>query len=185
MSRPAEGAGGFPHREKPPRATTEIFHFSALAPRGRAHHKEVNVAPADSKRRKPAITISKSDHETLARLADAIAERNPAVAEELTAELDRARVVADASMRDDVVRMGSTLRYVTDTGENRTVTLVFPAEADISAGRVSILTPIGAALIGLSPGQSIDWEARDGRVHRLTVESVERPASTDGLQQAS
>jgi regulator of nucleoside diphosphate kinase len=107
------------------------------------------------------------------------------VAEELTAELDRARVVADASMRDDVVRMGSTLSYATDTGETRTVTLVFPAEADISAGRVSILTPIGAALIGLSPGQSIDWEARDGRVHRLTVESVEWPAGAGGLQQAS
>jgi regulator of nucleoside diphosphate kinase len=184
MSRPAEGAD-FPTGKRPPKRQPEFFIFSALAPRGRTHHKEGNVAPADSKRRKPAITISRSDHETLARLADAIAERNPAVAEELTAELDRARVVADASMRDDVVRMGSTLSYATDTGETRTVTLVFPAEADISAGRVSILTPIGAALIGLSPGQSIDWEARDGRVHRLTVESVERPAGAGGLQQAS
>lgn len=143
------------------------------------------MATASSRQRKPAITISRTDHETLARLADAIAERNPAVAEELLAELDRARVVADASMRADVVRMGSTLRYVTDAGEDRTVTLVFPAEADISAGRVSILTPIGAALIGLSPGQSIDWESRDGRVHRLTVEGVEPPGSNGGLQQAS
>lgn len=143
------------------------------------------MAPAHNKRRKPAITISRSDHEALVRLADSIAERNPAVFEELTAELDRARVVTDNHLREDVVRMGSTLRYVTDSGEDRTVTLVFPAEADISAGKVSILTPIGAALIGLSAGQSIDWEARDGRIHRLTVESVEPLHREAGLQQAS
>jgi regulator of nucleoside diphosphate kinase len=143
------------------------------------------MAPAHNKRRKPAITISRSDHEALVRLADSIAERNPAVFEELTAELDRARVVTDNHLREDVVRMGSTLRYMTDSGEDRTVTLVFPAEADISAGKVSILTPIGAALIGLSAGQSIDWEARDGRIHRLTVESVEPHRSDAGLQQAS
>jgi regulator of nucleoside diphosphate kinase len=140
---------------------------------------------ATSKRRKPAITISRSDHDTLARLANAVAERNPAVSEELLSELDRARVVADGNMRGDFVRMGSTLRYVTDSGEDRTVTLVFPAEADIAAGKVSILTPIGAALIGLSAGQSMDWESRDGRLHRLTVQHVQQPGSDAGLRQAS
>ena len=74
--------------------------------------------------------------------------------------------------------MGSRLRFTTDAGEDRTVTLVFPAEADIEAGKVSILTPIGTALIGLTAGQSIDWTARDGRVHRLTVESVDAPVDT-------
>lgn len=68
--------------------------------------------------------------------------------------------------------MGSTLRFTSDLGEDRQVTLVFPGEADIAEGKVSVTTPIGAALIGLSAGQSIDWTARDGRVHRLTVESV-------------
>ena len=68
--------------------------------------------------------------------------------------------------------MGSTLRFTTDTGEDRTITLVFPSDADISAGKVSILTPIGAALIGLSAGQSIDWTGRNGHPHRLVVESV-------------
>ncbi|HEY6630708.1 MAG TPA: nucleoside diphosphate kinase regulator [Rhizobiaceae bacterium] len=143
------------------------------------------MAPARNKGRKPTITISRSDHAALARLADSIAERNPAVSEELTAELDRARVVADGHLRDDVVRMGSTLRYTTDSGEDRTVKLVFPAEADISAGKISILTPIGAALIGLSQGQSIDWEARDGRVHRLTVENVEPHGGDAGIRRAS
>lgn len=123
--------------------------------------------------RKPAITIGEANHAALTRLAETHAEANPAVADVLFAELDRARIVPEQQLRDDVVRMGSTLRYSTETGEARTVTLVYPAQADIEAGKISILTPIGAALIGLSAGQSIEWEARDGRTHRLTVERVE------------
>lgn len=136
---------------------------------------------ANNRRRKPPITICQSDHEALTRLAGSIADRNPTVSDELLAELDRARIVADARLRQDVVRMGSFLRYTTDSGDDRIVTLVFPSEADIARGRISVLTPIGAALIGLSQGQSIDWTARDGRIHRLTVESVERA----GLQRGS
>lgn len=143
------------------------------------------MAPVATRYRKPAITIGRADHEKLTRLAESMGERSPQVAEELLSELDRARVVPDNQLAANVVRMGSTLRYVADTGDDRTVTLVYPGEADIAAGKVSILTPIGAALIGLSPGQSIAWEARDGRVHRLTVESVEPFADADGLRQAS
>ena len=131
------------------------------------------MAPETGSRREPAITLSRTDHSRLSRLAETASDRNPAVADGLLAELDRARVVADSSLADDVVRMGSTLRFTTDAGEARTVTLVYPGEADIAAGKVSVLTPIGAALIGLSANQSIDWTALDGRIHRLTVESVE------------
>lgn len=142
------------------------------------------MAAEKKRHRKPAITMTRSDHERLTRLAESVADRNEAVAEQLFAELDRARVVADGKLGSDVVRMGSTLRFTSDLGEDRTVTLVFPGEADIASGRISILTPIGAALIGLSPGQSIDWTARDGRVHRLTVESVERVSSQSAPVQA-
>jgi regulator of nucleoside diphosphate kinase len=131
----------------------------------------------DTKRhRKPAIVLTKTDYERLLRLAEAHALRNPEVSEELMVELDRARVVQNYKIASNVVRMGSTVRFTSDLGEDRTVTLVFPGEADIAAGRISILTPIGAALIGLSAGQSIDWVARDGRVHRLHVEHVENIA---------
>lgn len=123
-------------------------------------------------RRKPAITITRSDHESLSRLAESHSARDPDAAEQLLSELDRARVVMDGRIAHDVVRIGSTLRFTTDAGEDRTVTLVFPGEADIAQGKVSILTPIGAALIGLKVAQSIDWTSRDGRTHRLTVESV-------------
>lgn len=125
-------------------------------------------------RRKPAITMTRSDHSSLSRLAESRAARDPDMPEQLLTELDRARVVEDRRIAADVVRMGSTLRFTTDAGEDRTVTLVFPGEADIARSKVSVLTPIGAALIGLSASQSIDWTSRDDRVHRLTVEHVEQ-----------
>jgi regulator of nucleoside diphosphate kinase len=58
------------------------------------------------------------------------------------------------------------------TGKVQTVTLVYPGEADIAQGKVSVLTPIGTALIGLAAGQSITWETRTGGVRRLTVLKV-------------
>lgn len=124
--------------------------------------------------RKPPISMTRSDHQSLSRLAESRAARDAVATEQLVAELDRARLVEERLIAADVVRMGSTLRFTTDTGEDRTVTLVFPGEADIAMGKISILTPIGAALIGLSASQSIDWTSRDGRVHRLTVERVEQ-----------
>lgn len=130
------------------------------------------MATESRRQRKPAITITRTDHDRLSRLAESVPEANATVADQLFQELDRARIVADDRIAADVVRMGSILRFTSDVGEDRMVTLVFPGEADIAAGRISILTPIGVALIGLSAGQSIDWTARDGRTHRLKVESV-------------
>lgn len=131
-------------------------------------------------RRKPDIRISISDHARLSALAEAVEHRNPDMSRELLAELDRARLVADGVLPGTVVRMGSRVTYRSDSGETRTVTLVFPADADIAEGRISVLTPIGAALIGLSAGQTMNWTARDGRVHELDVLSVEpAPAKAD------
>jgi regulator of nucleoside diphosphate kinase len=131
------------------------------------------MTAATVERRKPPIAVTRSEHENLYRLAEAWSERNPAVVDRLISELDRARVVPDSRLPAQVIRMGSRLRYVTDSGESREVSLVYPGQADISEGKVSILTPIGIALLGLSPGQSIDWQGIDQRVHRLTVESIE------------
>ncbi|MFK0387038.1 nucleoside diphosphate kinase regulator [Agrobacterium sp. NPDC090273] len=124
---------------------------------------------------KPSITIARSEYERLTKLADSQALQNPEVSDALLTELERARIVDDLELPEGVVRMGSSLRYTSDLGEDRRVTLVYPGEADIAEGKVSIMTPIGAALIGLSSGQSIDWTARDNRIHRLTVETVKAP----------
>lgn len=127
-------------------------------------------------RRKPNIRISKTDHERLSALAGAMASRNPDIADELFAELDRARIVADDLVSAETVQMGSVVTFKPDTGDAKTVTLVFPGEADIAQGKISILTPIGTALIGLSAGQSIPWTTRDGHRHELSVLAVGHPA---------
>src|SRR5690606_29704845 len=108
-----------------------------------------------------------TDHARLYTLAESALDRQPETADELLAELDRAQVSKDGSVPADVVRMGSQVRFKPDTGEEKTVTLVFPGDADISAGKVSVLTPIGTALLGLTQGQSMTWTSRDGRRHEL------------------
>lgn len=135
------------------------------------------VTNVEQNHRKPAIIASDADYDRLTSLAAAVHARSPEIAEELQGEMERAQVVAAGTVPADVVQMGSTVEFRWDGFRQRRVTLVFPADADIAAGRVSILTPIGTALIGLSPGQSIRWTARDGREHELAVLRVEQPAS--------
>tara|TARA_R110002020_G_scaffold356655_2_gene569171 strand:- start:314 stop:757 length:444 start_codon:yes stop_codon:yes gene_type:complete len=133
------------------------------------------MASGTKKIHKPAITMTRSDHERLSRIAETLPAKSLSVADQLFVELDRARIVADGRISTKVICMGSGIRFTSDLGEDRFVTLVLPGEADIAENKISILTPIGTALIGLSVGQSIDWTARDGRIHRLTVESVTPP----------
>ena len=126
-------------------------------------------------RHAPRIRISQSDYERLSALAGAIADRNPQAYDELLAELERAQIVTNNRVPPGTVQMGSTVTFDTDTGDRKTVTLVFPVDADISEGRVSILTPIGTALIGLSTRQAILWADRNGRKHELRVVAVDQP----------
>jgi regulator of nucleoside diphosphate kinase len=120
----------------------------------------------------PTIIVGDIDQERLSSLATAAMGRIPEIAEELLGEMQRASVVAAGSVPPNVVRMGSTVEFNSDDGQHRCVTLVFPGEADISQGKISVLTPVGTALIGLSEGQSIMWMTRDGRERELTVLSV-------------
>jgi regulator of nucleoside diphosphate kinase len=124
--------------------------------------------------RLPQIVMGGTDHARLTNLANAAFDTVPDTAEELLSELERARVVADEAVPRDVVRMGSVVEFESE-GDRKRVTLVFPSDADITAGKVSVLTPVGAALIGLAKGQSIAWTARDGTTHALTIRAVEQP----------
>lgn len=119
----------------------------------------------------PAIVVSASDQRRLTQLALDAQHRAPDVAAELLAEMERAEVVD--LVPTSIVKMGSTVQFSDDDGAHREVTLVYPGQADIAAGRISILTPIGTALIGLAEGQSIAWTTRDGRRRALTVISVQ------------
>lgn len=122
---------------------------------------------------RPQIVVALSEHRQLLTMA---AGGSSAAAESLLEEMERARVVPDAKLNADIVRMGSRVQYRTAEDDLKDVTLVYPANADILEGKISVLTPVGAALIGLRTGQSITWEARDGRRNVLTVLSVIQPA---------
>jgi len=121
----------------------------------------------------PRPTVSAADVELLRAFIDAAYGRDRTAVEALEAELHRAEVVPREALPPSVVRVGSQVVYVDDgTGERRAVTLVLPPDADAARGRVSVLAPIGAALIGLSVGDAIDWPLPNGRSRRLRVCAV-------------
>lgn len=124
---------------------------------------------------KPPITLTPDDYRRLSLLARAAENKMPDVASVLTGELERAHVLADGHP-SQTVRMGSEVRFRDDsTGTVQTATLVYPDSADISQGRISVLTPVGAALVGLRAGSSITWETRSGEIRRLTVLEARGP----------
>lgn len=128
-------------------------------------------------RKKPNIVLSQHDYDRLSQIAEAAEDRLAEIADELMAELDRAKVIANGSVPANVVRMGSHVEFETDAGQRRSVILVYPAEADIAANKISVMTPIGIALIGLSPKQQMSWTDRDGQKREFTVLAVEPPAA--------
>lgn len=90
----------------------------------------------------------------------------------LQQELERARVVAPKEVPSDVVTMNSKAR-VRDvaTDEEMTYTLVFPEQADIEQGKISVVAPIGTAMLGQRVGDEFEWQVPAGSV-RLRVEEV-------------
>ena len=126
---------------------------------------------------KPAICLLDTDCELLEGLAMTIEARSPDLSAMLLEEIERADICAADSLPDNVVTIGSRVTFVDgNTGEERTVKLVRPAEADSDAGAISILTPIGAALIGMVEGASIAWPYADGRDRIITVSRVKQNA---------
>lgn len=121
----------------------------------------------------PPIALRPDDRTRLEQLAHANMARIPETADYLAREVERARLLpADDAGRDHVA-MNSWVTFRDETtGRTRRVMLVYPEHADVSAGRISVLTPIGAALVGLSRGQSIDWTTPSGEERALTIVSV-------------
>ena len=121
----------------------------------------------------PNIVVSTKDASRLEALLASVGTEAGGVASGLEIELARAEYREPDDMPGDVVMMGSHVRCIDEsTGERHAVTLVYPNDADFAAGRVSILAPVGAALLGLSVGQTIQWPRPGGRTTRLTVAAV-------------
>lgn len=127
---------------------------------------------------RPQITIAQETVAHLEALVEGAAARMPAVADRLLEELSRARIVPAARVPADVARIGSNIVWRDETtGREHSAVLVWPEEADIAAGRVSVLTPVGVALLGLKAGARFHWETRSGESRELAVLSVSQPAA--------
>ncbi len=123
----------------------------------------------------PPITLCESDYERLFDLAGSQALGKPEVYEYLSRELDRAVVLDDGKLGADIVAMNSKVEFKDDkSNQIREVTLVYPIDADIAQNKISVMTPVGAALVGLATGQSITWYTPAGEAHSLTVLKVSR-----------
>jgi regulator of nucleoside diphosphate kinase len=123
--------------------------------------------------KKPPLHITESDYDVIAELAHVIEKRSPALSKQLVDEIERAKLHPDGKLPANVVALGSEVEFVDDSnGTRRKVRLVMPSEADIEAGRISILTPVGAGLIGMSAGREIDWPCPDGRPRKLKILQV-------------
>lgn len=134
--------------------------------------------PAQRARRhaRPRIVLLESEAEALTSLALAALERSSFSAELLLEELERAETRTPRKLPRDVVTMHAQIAFRDEaTGEEHAVQLVFPKEADMELGKVSVLTPIGAALIGMRRGAAIDWPNRHGEWRRLRIVEVAQP----------
>ncbi|TNF19791.1 MAG: nucleoside diphosphate kinase regulator [Rhodobacteraceae bacterium] len=124
--------------------------------------------------RAPKIVINADDLAHIEALAEGAMERNPALADRLLDEIGRARIVTPGKMPPNIVSIGSTVTYRDESnGVERTVTLTYPEDADIARQRISLVTPIGVALLGLAEGAVFHWDTRANQRRMLTVIRVE------------
>jgi regulator of nucleoside diphosphate kinase len=132
------------------------------------HSSESNATSTVS----PALIIGDDDYERLFGIAMGAKQAKPALAGQLLDEIERADLRPLAEVPLDVAAIGSDVTfYENDSEQARTVRLVLPWDADFEQGWVSVLTPLGAGLLGLSTGQSISWDM-GGRITRLTIVGV-------------
>ena len=121
------------------------------------------------------IYITEPDYHRLSALIEKTREGNGVDREylkRLEAELDRAEIVDPKDLPANVITMRSTVRLKDlVTGDENTYSLVFPTEADFSEGKISVLAPIGTAILGYKCGDTIEWSVPSGR-RRLKVDEV-------------
>jgi regulator of nucleoside diphosphate kinase len=125
---------------------------------------------------KPEIHIIDTEADAISELAMAAEVRSPDVTAKLFEEIDRATICRRDELPVHVVTMGSRVEFVDEgSGASRTVHLVWPGDANIEENRLSIMTLVGAGLIGMQEGTAIDWPDRGGHIRRLRIAKVSQP----------
>lgn len=122
---------------------------------------------------RPPIVLSTVDADRLERLLESLSATTVPGMLELQAELARAELVEPEQVPADVVTMNSTVRFtVENAAQDFQLTLVYPKDIDGSAGRISVLAPVGSALLGLKQGDRIDWPGPGGSLLRVRIAEV-------------
>ncbi|NKN33872.1 nucleoside diphosphate kinase regulator [Marichromatium bheemlicum] len=122
---------------------------------------------------KPSLIVSETDFERLQRLLDSLPSDGVPGRDNLEEELERAEIIDSEQMPATVVTMNSKVRVrVSSSNETFVLTLVYPKDVDPEGGTVSILAPVGSALLGLSEGDEIDWPRPGGNLMRVCIEEV-------------
>lgn len=131
------------------------------------------------------IQITQSDYN---RLQDLLRDFNPGNAEDkrcreaLFQELMRAKIKPPSEIPPDVITLGSRARLRDlETGDALEYTLVLPGDADVELGRISILAPLGTAMLGFRRGDEFEWMMPGGRM-KLLVEEVFQPEAANGVR---
>lgn len=124
---------------------------------------------------RPPLHLPASESDRVAALALGAEHRHPVVAAMLLEEIERADLHGPDEALDDYIRLDSRVTFMdAKTRRTRDVQLVLPANANIAEGRISILTPMGAALYGLAEGACITWPDLEGNERLITVLRVEQ-----------
>lgn len=122
---------------------------------------------------KPNITVSSTDLARIENLIAATADKASPAIKMLEDELDRADIVEPTEISANVVTMNSTVRFSSSiTNEQFTYTLVYPKDMQSNGTTISILAPVGSAILGLSEGDEMLWPAADGKTLKVKVEEV-------------
>jgi len=126
---------------------------------------------------RPPLHMLAAESDMIASLALQTEHRQPLIASMLLEEIERAELHDAGTLPETAVTLGAEIDFVDEKScQLRSVQLVLPRDANIAEGRISILTPMGAALYGLTAGQSIDWPDLDGKSRRIEILRVRQPA---------
>lgn len=122
---------------------------------------------------KPEITISSLDSDRLYELIDSLPKNSSVGIPELEQELARAKTVEPSQVPPTLVTMNSTVRFSVESSQDEfLLTLVYPKDISSSNKNISILAPVGSALLGLSQGDEIEWPKPGGGLMKVTIAEV-------------
>ena len=123
--------------------------------------------------KRPELTISSLDADRLYKLIESLPGSSLLGIEELEAELARANIVEPSKVPPTTVTMNSTVKFAVASSQDEfELTLVYPKDIDASGHKISILAPVGSALLGLSQGDEIEWPKPGGGLIKVTIKEI-------------